>query len=491
MSKTTCTQGIPPYPPTVIGGEDGLRITLWMSPEAHDLDGALPLILELNGRPLWHGGGDDCRRPLYWFWEDLLDFLGTRWAHLLFQETYPLGLTPLMPADLWKDLEARWDRIQPAEEVMDDEDEAVHRFEDSHNLAFSTSGMSLPSLLVMREGASMLLQAGTEPPVRRPFDEVVRVLEQTGDALFDALAGNPRDGVAEARAAWQARWEIEPERLTRLRTGLDPARLNNVRIPPSTPPRNRREAASDDEFRAVARMIGNHLDDAHLNRAIDWIGQQPHRETPEVDRIAETLRQDIIAKPHFGTQKFFEQGRKIALWFRRFLQLDPEDPVDPQSLLADWGIPVHTQDLGPPELNALTCWGPNHGPAILVNMNGKFSSNQNGRRAVLAHEVCHLLVDRHDALTVAEVYGGLAPGGPEKRANAFAAELLAPQQALIELHRQLGRPPIKQTLAEIQARYSVSVHLAAQQLRNAGRTSLSDADMRALDSICDHDADAA
>jgi len=39
----------------------------------------------------------------------------------------------------------------------------------------------------------------------------------------------------------------------------------------------------------------------------------------------------------------------------------------------------------------------------------------------------HLLVDRKGFLPLVEVFGGYAPKGAERRANAFAAELLLPR----------------------------------------------------------------
>lgn len=67
-----------------------------------------------------------------------------------------------------------------------------------------------------------------------------------------------------------------------------------------------------------------------------------------------------------------------------------------------------------------------------MNNNGTYSRYRTGRRATLAHEICHLLVDRKDALPLVDVFGGQVDEEVEKRARAFVAELLLPQSIAYE-----------------------------------------------------------
>lgn len=86
--------------------------------------------------------------------------------------------------------------------------------------------------------------------------------------------------------------------------------------------------------------------------------------------------------------------------------------------------------------------------------------------APVAHKLCHLLVDRRRALPVAEVLGGEIDSKSEKRANAFAAEMLLPQaQALAALRVTVGR--LDAVLQTLQQSHGVSKMLAAYQLYNA------------------------
>ena len=65
---------------------------------------------------------------------------------------------------------------------------------------------------------------------------------------------------------------------------------------------------------------------------------------------------------------------------------------------------------------------------------------RSGIHLTLAHELCHLLVDR-DAGAELPPYPGRAPKSIEQRANAFAAALLMPDAMIIAEYASLGSHP--------------------------------------------------
>lgn len=69
-----------------------------------------------------------------------------------------------------------------------------------------------------------------------------------------------------------------------------------------------------------------------------------------------------------------------------------------------------------------------HQPTILVSTRNPRNNSTHGRRFTLAHELCHLLHDQEQGVHLAHVTGPWAPPEIEKRANAFAAMLLAPDR---------------------------------------------------------------
>jgi Zn-dependent peptidase ImmA (M78 family) len=116
-------------------------------------------------------------------------------------------------------------------------------------------------------------------------------------------------------------------------------------------------------------------------------------------------------------------------------------------------------------IDALCAWGPRHGPTVLINRNGRLSHFPTGRRSSLAHEICHLLVDRKGSLPVAEVFGGEVPKVPEQRANAFGAELLLTRDAALTIFLRIR--DVEEALGEIAKNYRVSFEVAAWQLLNS------------------------
>jgi len=95
-------------------------------------------------------------------------------------------------------------------------------------------------------------------------------------------------------------------------------------------------------------------------------------------------------------------------------------------------------------------------------------------RFTLAHEICHLLVDRKGSLPVAEVLGGAAPALSETRAEVFASHLLLPFAA-VERQRANSHN-LEDCIGRLTTSFGVSRSLAAGQLLWRYYNSLSLAD---------------
>jgi Zn-dependent peptidase ImmA (M78 family) len=90
------------------------------------------------------------------------------------------------------------------------------------------------------------------------------------------------------------------------------------------------------------------------------------------------------------------------------------------------------------------------------------------RRFTLAHELCHLIVDRDEGRDVALASTeDWAPPDVERRANAFAAMFLMPRAAVQRVVAQANEPP--ETLAGaafVAQRLQVPVQTAVHHLKN-------------------------
>ena len=103
----------------------------------------------------------------------------------------------------------------------------------------------------------------------------------------------------------------------------------------------------------------------------------------------------------------------------------------------------------------------------IVNKAGPLSRTAAGERATLAHELCHVLFDASAERPVGQVERSGRTSSPiEKRANAFAAELLLPRAVLrrVAVRGFLTR----ENLRAVARRYRVGIELASWQATNTG-----------------------
>ena len=208
-------------------------------------------------------------------------------------------------------------------------------------------------------------------------------------------------------------------------------------------------------------MSAGYVDIDTQRQLLERLRAAPKRDTSELDALMERGEAEIlkIGRP-------FEQGYRLAAWLRNALSLSPELPCEPKALLAAWGVDIQPVDIPADPIEAIAAWGNDHGPVILLNRPADDLRSISPReRATLAHEICHLLIDRRGALPAAEVLGGRTPEYAEKRARAFAAELLLPREAAADKVRNAGS--LSEAVEQLQQTYHVSKALLGWQIRNS------------------------
>ena len=104
--------------------------------------------------------------------------------------------------------------------------------------------------------------------------------------------------------------------------------------------------------------------------------------------------------------------------------------VDVEAILERLGVDVAEASLSDRSVRGVAIAGPHHRSGIVWNPNSHFNADSRGRRFTLAHELCHLLFDRSVGQRLAVASGRWAPPSLEQRANAFAAMLLMPTEAV-------------------------------------------------------------
>jgi hypothetical protein len=440
-------------------GERGSFALEWVPADSGEVDllelGWAGVRLWVDGRPVW--AGEDAA-SLWWTWLEFVEHLARAWVFLRWEDTMPFGIAESNPRTLRTSRALRSVTGRSPDEVESE----VHAWDRRHNLAAGVAGIWLPPVWLIPSGRLVrICSRGADVVVE--LDPVLAALASFGDHVLSSLPSRePSPRVTQAFAWWSSRegtWETR----WRLQTGLQEAVAARV-----LPAAFARTGATDEPapdtvmtcpILAAARYSGMLAED-ELRAVLEAIAGVPHTETQHLDQLtdeAEALQRTFLGEP------YFRQGYNAARWLRARLSNDGM-PLDPDRLLALWGVPVEMLPPVDPALDAIAVWGQNHGPAILINPVGMHQHSTGGRRATLAHEIAHLLLDRTTHLPAAEVLGGRTPEHVEKRARAFAAEFLMPRQAAAE--RLLDPDNRRTTLESLPHEYDVSRELAGWQVRN-------------------------
>jgi Zn-dependent peptidase ImmA (M78 family) len=129
--------------------------------------------------------------------------------------------------------------------------------------------------------------------------------------------------------------------------------------------------------------------------------------------------------------KPWEQGYQIAEKFRKLLSLAEDEIPDVDQILTRLGVKSDTMHLADASIHAVTVAGEGFLPTILLNEGrASVSLETRHRRFTVAHELCHLLVDRDRGAKLAIASGPWTLPRVEKRARAFAAAFLMPWAAV-------------------------------------------------------------
>jgi len=103
-------------------------------------------------------------------------------------------------------------------------------------------------------------------------------------------------------------------------------------------------------------------------------------------------------------------------------------------------VSVTKIDLSDEQVRAISVFGPTQPPHVYCNRRTRWGDTTEVERFTLAHELCHLLLDREHGDELAVATGPWAPVVIEQRANAFAAAFLMPTWLLRESLNAAARP---------------------------------------------------
>ncbi len=413
--------------------------------------------------------GAESTKPVIWTWVDLLSGLARIWPWLVLEESYPLAITPEHPGRLMDAAAQRWQTM--AQGQADAEEDTLFDFRQRHDLSTLLRGVYLPAVWVLREGQDCVLWSPTlTNVVRRPYTEVMNTLNEMGQLLANLLPDSVEPRAVVATARWGERQTALTNQFFTTASGLEAPELTELtgctnlhatdiykffEIDPS-----QMVDAANSELLMAARMTAGFIPVQQQRTLLDQIRAIAPQATPALDALSQTA-------PASGLpgEPGYQQGYTLANWLRSQLNITPDASADPVQLLNDWGVLIKNFDLNA-SIDAVAVWGQRHGPAVFPNQNNQSHAlPHNGYRSTLAHEICHLHVDRHRALPAAEVLGGQSPKLAEQRAIALPAELLLPRdQAALVCQTT---PDIVQAATILEQRFSVSREVVCHQIHNS------------------------
>jgi len=453
-----------------IGASDSIRFGIdWVGEAEGGVSAATEgrMLAWVGDELVWGSRVDEEYRPIQWSLFELLDFLTRRWDWLHYDERTPANVSADSPSDIWKTVHERWDRRG---DISEDEAKEVERFQATHDLSQAFRGYDIPELWWLRQGDRMIVDGGDDARVEIALETALGSLRRVGETIaerLEALSDPHADELLE-------RWENRSGPASR-QAAIYAGRFPDRDVPDSlwAASNNAPDASTfePDEIFAAARQLGSRARDADIEVLADRISALEARETPELDDVAERL---AAKSDNWQSDKPYTEGYHLAGRLRDYLadrdDHAPDARVDPGQILRDWNVAVDRHDFETNRFDAVSVWGERHGPGVIVNDSGQHAQQARGRRATLAHEICHLLVDRQAMLPLAEVLTyGSGPESIEQRARAFAAEFLLPRAVAAErAHRADGRDRAPEDIIDtLCGEYGVSREMAAWQVRNS------------------------
>ncbi len=466
------------------GNGDGLHISIeWKRTDPSSCSSVSDatwgsLLLHVHKTLIWGEPGESGFIRLERDWIDFLRHLCVAWPYLVHQQDYPEifefhrdqmpdhpGLFKARVEEIWREKGIGLPNQEDDDSPLPDQQEenALFDFLHLHDLTSGLPGTGVDPLVLLRQGET-LLAGSKHQGWRLDWRRTMEILEKFGNSIASRVRHIPDKRLQDLLERWNSRDSLANSHFWELAANDEEGSLAGDALG---------TAGSPDEkhvpiLAAAARMVGNTMNAGqkrHLFnqiRSIDVLNRGDNTKLNDIRRAVPTnLFENLSPR---------EQGMALAQWLRQKNGVaDHRDRVEPETILTGLNVdlvPLSTQS----SVDAVAIWGQGLRPTILINPHGARACQATGRRFTLAHELAHLLmdVDREG-----DVLGGreLPDRAMETRANAFAAELILPENRVHEtvssvLDEWVSYRRIKAILDELKDRFGASYELSAWKIKH-------------------------
>ena len=406
--------------------------------------------------------------------DDLFSYLVEFWRPLMLRQTYPFDMTVLRPSLVGREAVKRWAELP--QNFIDDEAEILTAFEDAHDVSRSFGGMfELPHFWMLRENEQMLCDTGRHL-WRVRFDAVCSELSKVGDSIAEHLIATDADTWGRVVAAWKKRDEVSDVDLVAWSASLDTDVAKTlIEAGSLSAPKNFIEAANDNDPLMIAARMAGGLPTEQITRILNIAKSFKEHDAKGLDEASAYC----VEKLQSVTKTFqaHSQGEEIAREARTFFNFGPSESVDVFSLVKNLGVEIKIDSIEPETFDGLAIAGGAYGPGCFINAGSKRMGHDDGpiernhgARVTLAHELCHLLLDRDHPLSAVEVLRSRMPATAEARARGFAGEFLLPASSAADLWDRAGSPTspdkLRDVLQELAEHFGVTFAVAAWKLEH-------------------------
>jgi len=178
-----------------------------------------------------------------------------------------------------------------------------------------------------------------------------------------------------------------------------------------------------------------------------------------------------------GNDRPWQEGYDLANAWMDACDMDTTKQLDLEAHLQELGVTRKEAKLSSKNTSGVAVQLDDRAPMILINENCARHADAEGKpmrsgiRFTLAHELCHLLIDRDSGSQLALVSGPWAPKSVEQRANAFAAALLMPDAMIAAAYDYIDSHPSAgdfDELIQVAKTLDVSPDALSRHLLNRG-----------------------
>lgn len=444
------------------------------SPSADDAkrkDGWGTGSLSILGTPYWFSNNESDPQSIEWTWIDLLEYVAENWTSLIFEQSYPYPWLKDVshPGNIWEVAEKRWAKL--GEDIAEEEEGILLKFERRHNLAYAWKGLSLPSIIFFRNGGVCWICADGRIPIRASFEECRASLLEVCEKIATSFEDSENPRVAGAIKRWHNRVSAAKENFFRVATGFSSQMIEAVQgdadsfdfwCVASNDAQWAAGLVNEGPLLAAARMTAGLGDITLTKRLLAKIREIPCGELQKLNEISLKACRYLQGKE---SDFAFHNGYVVAEFVREELRKDRPKRFEISEVLGAFGIKVHNINLETEKIDAIAVWG-SRKPSVILNSSRGHAEISERTRMTLAHEFAHLLLDRKGGLPFCEVLGGEVDDFIERRANAFAAELLLPR-AIVEKSHTLYKGGIGGFVSALKHDYGVSKSVACAQIFNS------------------------